>query len=220
LWRQARREIQVLLASTALPPEMPRGRVPSIDAGDRARGARLQGRRRQRICPIETGRRMRLVLRNGGYCSDPRPRGSAIWANERDRSVTAARAQRKCRRRAQSSSVATQHQPRDRLDPRVCWIDTPLAVAVCSPAGGRESASDSAMCGGTGNRTARTTGLRQVSAIRDRPARVPAGPDLPDRSSAILPRAATGTRLDMPLGHSWYLWDGADSGKAGVTWRD
>ena len=133
---------------------------------------------------------VRLVLLNGGYCSDPRPRGSARWAHaRRDRSVTAARAQRKCRRRAQSSSVATQQRPHHRPDARVCWMNGPPAVAVCSPKGGRESATDSAICGGIGNATARNNGSRHVSANRDHPARVPTHPDLPLARSRIAPRA-------------------------------
>ena len=118
MWRRACREIRCFLRPRAL------RRRCRADAGSAAPviaqvvNGFSRRRRRKQTSPIETGRRVRLVLLNGGYCSDPRPRGSARWAHaRRDRSVTAARAQRKCRRRAQSSSVATQHRPRDHLDP-------------------------------------------------------------------------------------------------------
>jgi hypothetical protein len=89
----------------------------------------------------------------------------ARWAHaRRDRSVTAARAERKGRCRAEFSSVATQHRPRNRVDARVSWLNSPSAVAVCFPKRGRESATDSAICRGIGSETARISGIRPVSA--------------------------------------------------------
>ena len=80
---------------------------------------------------------------------------------KKNRSVTAARAERKSSRPAESSSVATQHRPKHRADACVCWMNAPSAVAVCSPKRRRESATHSAICGGIGNQIARNNGFRQ-----------------------------------------------------------
>ena len=133
--------------------------------------------------------------------------------------MTAARALRKSRRGAQSPSVATQHQPRDRLDARVCWTNAPLAVAVYPSERGRESATDSAMCGGTGNQTARITGFGEFPQIAMRRARVPADPDSPSRSPRDPPacRHRDADSICRTAG-SWGLWD-VDSGGTGHVTR-
>ena len=60
----------------------------------------------------------------------------ARWAHaRRDRSVTAASAECKCRRSSQSSSVATEHRPRNHPDPCVCWMDAPWRLPFAPPNG-------------------------------------------------------------------------------------
>ena len=159
---------------------------------------------------------MRLVLLNGGYCSDPRPRGSATWAHaRRDRSVTAARARRKCRRRGQPSSVATQHRPTNHLDPRVCWTMRRWLLPFTPPNAGNRF--------GSVRRYRQLKRPEQRVSASFRSSRSSGAYRLMRAPHRALPRSLRGPhlgrRLDIPHGAStWYSWTEPDSAGTGVTW--
>ena len=167
-------------------PDLPRGQIascvhrsyrPDVDADP--------GESRSRAAGLV----LRRALLNGCYCSDPRPRGSARWAHaRRDRSVTAARAERKCSRRAESSSVATQHRPQTPCR-RPCLLDE------CALRGCRLLPETRPRIG---NRFGNLQGYRQRNSPNNgisacfaqtptRPARLPTRPDLPIPLSRIPP---------------------------------
>ena len=104
---------------------------------------------------------------------------------------------------------------------RPCLLDgCLLAVAVCSPERGRESATDSAMCGGTGNQTARKTGFGRFpqTAIVRRAYRLV--PDSPSRSCGVprTPQPETPSQVcRTPV--KVYRWAG-DRRRSGFRRRD
>ena len=134
---QVRREADASCVARVVPSAVPSdaSRVRPM-ARDRATGATAFGSASAsgvltRLGPTAAGVVVRLVLLlNGGYCSDPRPRGGAKRAHaRRDHSVTFRPVERKPDRVAESSSVTGEIQGSTAENARVCWAECPVGVA-------------------------------------------------------------------------------------------
>jgi len=119
----------------------------------------------------------RVLLLNGGYCSDPRPRGVPVGHMQREPSVTVARAERKshhqclilfCRHTAHASRLPNRPCSRDKYPQRGCRLLPPCGPRIGNQIGNRRGKRQR-----NGTKNGFRHGFRSASGARTLVAHVP-----------------------------------------------